>query len=78
MPTCRDMSELVTDYLEHALPPRAWLGARWHLVLCGACRVYFAQMRETVGLLGRLPHQTPPGAEDQIVAHLPRSPEQPS
>ena len=75
MPTCRDMSELVTDYLERALPARTWLGVRWHLVLCGACRAYFAQMRETVGLLGRLPRQAPPpGAEDKILAGLPPGP----
>ena len=69
------MSELVTDYLERTLPPRAWLGARWHLGICGACRAYFAQMRETVGLLGRLPHQPPsPGAEDRVLASLPPGP----
>lgn len=72
MPTCREMSELVTDYLERALPPRTWAGARWHLVLCGACRNYFAQMRGTVGLLARLPGQPPPpGAEERLLASLP-------
>lgn len=72
MPTCRDMSELVTDYLERALPPRTRLGVRWHLAICGACRAYFAQMRDTVGLLGRLPHQPPsPGTEARVLANLP-------
>ena len=51
MPTCRDMSELVTDYLERALPLRTWLGARWHLFLCPACRRYYEQMRQTIRLL---------------------------
>lgn len=71
MPTCRDMSELVTDYVEGALPSRVWVSARWHLVLCGACRAYFAQMRETVGLLARLPQPSPPpGVEDRVIARL--------
>ena len=61
VPTCRDMSELATDYLEHALPLRAWAEARWHLALCPACRRYYDQMRRTVRMLaaGTLP---PPAA----------------
>ena len=51
MPTCRDMSELVTDYLERQLPVTSWLGARWHLLQCDACRHYFEQMRQTIRLL---------------------------
>lgn len=64
IPTCRDMSELVTDYLEHALPPRAWLGARFHLVLCPACRHYYDQMRRTIRLLARRP-LPPPSASTE-------------
>jgi len=58
MPTCRQMSELVTDYLERALPLRTRLDARWHLFLCPACRRYYEQMRQTIRLLAgrRLPH----------------------
>jgi len=61
MPTCRQMSELVTDYLELALPLRTRLDARWHLFRCPACRRYYDQMRQTVRLLAgrRLP---PPDA----------------
>ena len=71
IPTCRDMSELVTDYLEHALPPRAWLGARWHLVLCPACRHYYDQMRRTIRLLARQPLPPPsPAAEADLLAQL--------
>jgi predicted anti-sigma-YlaC factor YlaD len=45
------MSELVTDYLERRLPLTGWLGVRWHLLQCDACRHYFAQMRQTIRLL---------------------------
>jgi predicted anti-sigma-YlaC factor YlaD len=51
MPTCRQMSELATDYLERTLPLRTRLDARWHLILCPACRRYYAQMRQTIRLL---------------------------
>lgn len=71
MPTCRDMSELVTDYLERALPVRTWAGVRCHLLVCRTCRTYFAQMRATVGLLVRLPRRPPPAAvEVALLARL--------
>lgn len=59
MPTCREMSELVTDYLERMLPLRTRLKARWHLVLCPACQRYYAQMRATIRLLASR-HLPPP------------------
>lgn len=68
VPTCREMSELVTDYLERTLPPRDWLGARWHLFLCPACRRYYEQMRRTIRLLGgrRLPPPDPATEADLL------------
>jgi predicted anti-sigma-YlaC factor YlaD len=59
MPTCRQMSELVTDYLERALPLRTRLDARWHLLLCPACRRYYDQMRRTIRLLAGRPLPAP-------------------
>jgi len=80
VPTCRDMSELVTDYLERAVPVRTRLEMRWHLAVCGACRSYFAQMRQTVGLLARLPRQPPPaGTEERLLTSLPpEAPDKPA
>ena len=51
MPTCRDMSELVTDYLERVVSLRTRLDMWWHLFRCEACRRYYDQMRRTVRLL---------------------------
>ena len=68
MPTCRDVSELVTDYLERTLPLRRWVGVRWHLVQCDACRRYIAQMRRTVRLLATNTFPPPaPETEDGVV-----------
>jgi anti-sigma factor RsiW len=53
------MSELVTDYLDGALPLRARLQARMHLFLCTACQQYFDQIRQTVRLLGGAPRAAP-------------------
>jgi len=69
VPTCRDMSELVTDYLERAISIRKRLNMWWHLVRCEACRHYYDQMRRTISLLrGMPPNQLDTGTEDSVVA----------
>ena len=74
MPTCRDMSELVTEYMERATSLRLRLSMWWHLWRCEACRHYFDQVRRTVALLGR--GEVPPpdrSTEDSLVAAVHRS-----
>lgn len=53
--TCRDLVELVTEYLEERLPPAERARFEAHLVLCPHCRVYVQQMRLIVRVLGHLP-----------------------
>ncbi len=67
IPTCRDMAELVTDYIEGGLTVRGWLAARLHLLLCGACRHYFDQMRRPIGLLRRGAPAAPADAVEERV-----------
>jgi predicted anti-sigma-YlaC factor YlaD len=69
VPTCRDMSELVTDYLERAVSIRRRLDMWWHLVRCEACRRYYDQMRRTVRLLGSASPSPPDsGTEESVLA----------
>lgn len=69
MPTCRDMSELVTDYLERNTQPQLRASMWWHLLRCEACRRYYDQVRQTVRLLGRGPAPAPDsGVEENVVA----------
>ena len=69
MPTCRDMSELVTDYLERAVPLRTRLDMWWHLLRCEACRHYYDQIRRTVRLLGAgLPRPPANATEEAVLA----------
>jgi anti-sigma factor RsiW len=51
---CQQAVELVTDYLEGALPRQARRRFEAHLAGCPHCTEYLAQMRETIRLTGRL------------------------
>lgn len=68
---CRDLAELVTPYLEGSLPVKTRLATRFHLWLCGACRRYVAQVRETIRFLGAGPKPLPsPENESKIMELL--------
>lgn len=56
--TCRELVELVTEYLEESLPPSERLRFESHLQDCPYCRTYLEQMRQTILLLGRIPEET--------------------
>lgn len=71
------MSELVTDYLERRLPARTWIGARWHLARCGACRQYFSQMRQTVRLLAESAFPSPRTEVETIILQAMRASDAP-
>ena len=58
--TCRELVELVTDYLDDALPPERRAPIEAHLALCDACATYLEQMRQTVVLLHAFRDRPPP------------------
>jgi anti-sigma factor RsiW len=51
---CQELVELVTDYLEDALTGPERRSFEQHLAGCAGCSNYVAQMRETIGIAGRL------------------------
>jgi anti-sigma factor RsiW len=51
--TCRELVELVTDYLEDALPAAERERFEAHLGECQACDAYVEQVRATIRLAGR-------------------------
>ncbi|HET7297254.1 MAG TPA: zf-HC2 domain-containing protein [Burkholderiales bacterium] len=55
---CRELVELVTDYLEDRLSPIDRARFEAHLTECEACRTYLEQFRETIRVLGRLPEES--------------------
>jgi anti-sigma factor RsiW len=56
--TCKELVELVTEYLEDALPHADRVRFNEHLALCPYCTIYLDQMRQTVRALGRLPGES--------------------
>ena len=66
--TCREMVELVTDYLEDALPRRERKLFEQHLAGCEHCTAYIDQMRRTRLVLGRLTEESiPPDAREALL-----------
>jgi anti-sigma factor RsiW len=57
---CIELVELLTDYLEGALPPDEVAAVEFHLGICRACRTYLAQMRATIDALGSVPVESLP------------------
>ena len=55
---CRELVELVTDYLEDRLSPIDRARFEAHLTECEACRTYLEQFRQTIRVLGRLPEES--------------------
>lgn len=52
--TCRQVVELMTDYLEGALSPADRLRFEEHIAGCDGCRAYLAQLSTTRKVLRKL------------------------
>lgn len=58
--TCQELVELVTEYLEHTLPPIDVARFEAHLSGCTGCTNYVEQARRTIDLTGRLTEDSLP------------------
>jgi anti-sigma factor RsiW len=58
--TCHEVVELITDYLEDALPDDDRRRVEEHLAACDGCTHYLEQMRETIRLTGMLTEEQVP------------------
>ena len=55
---CRELVELVTEYLEGTLPGEDRTRFESHLAECEYCATYLDQMRTTIRLVGRIPEES--------------------
>ena len=58
--TCQQVVELVTEYLEHALPPEEASLFEQHVNFCDGCDWYLEQMRATIASVGRITEEDVP------------------
>ncbi len=68
---CREVVEVLTDYLEGALAIDERVALEQHLHFCEGCADYVRQFRTSIGLTGRLQEEdVPPQVMDRIVGML--------
>ncbi len=67
--SCKELVELVTEYLEDALPPEERARFEEHLAICPGCVTYVEQIRATVSTVGTLrEEEIPPQTRDDLLA----------
>jgi len=70
MPSCKEVTEKSSDYLEHNLPwwkrPGYWM----HLAMCVHCRRYVKQLKLTINTIGKSPDATPPEISTEQVQDI--------
>jgi anti-sigma factor RsiW len=67
--SCRELVELVTDYLEGRLAVEDRARFEMHLGTCGPCRAYLQQLRQVLAATGKLSEESvPPRARDSLLA----------
>jgi len=69
--TCKQVTEVITDYLEGALTLWDRLRFQMHLGMCFSCRRYLRQMKYTIQTLGQLPSEpVPPNVRDELLTRF--------
>jgi predicted anti-sigma-YlaC factor YlaD len=58
--SCQELVELVTDYFDDQMTLPERMRFEEHLAVCGPCRTYLHQMRETIKLTGALKEESIP------------------
>jgi len=67
--SCKELVELVTDYLEGALPPADQRRFESHIGKCDWCKLYIDQIRLTIKAAGKLTEGTiEPRAKEELLA----------
>ena len=67
--SCQELTELVTDYLEGALPAAEQARFEEHLADCQTCEIYLEQIRETIRLTGTLTPDELSSEAEEVFLH---------
>lgn len=72
-PSCREIVDLLMDYLEATLPPEEARALERHLAGCPPCVAFVNTYQGTVQVARRLtPEEIPPELTDRLLAFLKR------
>lgn len=52
--TCKELTKLITDFLEGHLSFGEWIRFQLHIGMCRHCRAYLRQMRMTIRTVGQI------------------------
>lgn len=67
--SCKELVELVTDYLEGALSPVDQRRFEMHIGKCDWCKIYIDQIRLTVKAAGKLTEESvDPRVKEELLA----------
>jgi hypothetical protein len=67
-PTCQELAELHTHYLEGVLTPSERASFDRHIAGCRDCTLYVEQMRLTIAVSGRIrSDDIPPGVREELL-----------
>ena len=67
--TCKELTELITDYLEESLPLQDRVRFEQHLSACDGCVTYIDKVRTTMKLLGTRPRVEIPKPVESYLLH---------
>ncbi|MEW5850784.1 MAG: zf-HC2 domain-containing protein [Myxococcota bacterium] len=71
MLTCRELSQVITDYLEGRMPLAQRVSLFLHVGMCRGCREYLRQMRLTIKTLRQMPPASmPPEVKEELLRRL--------
>jgi len=71
MLSCRELTEIVTDYAEGRMSFWRRLEVQLHLGMCQACRAYLRQMRLAAQTVGQLPPEPmPPDVKAELLTRF--------
>lgn len=68
--SCKELVELVTDYLEGALTREDRIRFDKHIGECPGCETYLDQMRQVIGTLGKLNEDSIPAAAKEPLLQI--------
>lgn len=65
--SCKELVQVINDYLEGALAPADRQRFEEHLAICPGCQTYLDQMRQTVRTVGRLREESIPSEAREVL-----------